>query len=69
MSLLDTVIAAKIALGCEDRYEALNDIMRSLETVSPYDFAKMFRVLENNSAEEFMIQYMTAFNKEVYPAY
>ena len=67
--LLEQVIEKKIALGCEDRYSALRDIKKSLETVSPYDFAKMFRVLANDSAEDFMIEYMTAFNKEVYPAY
>ena len=69
MEQLNKVIEQKMKLGCTDRYDALHDIKRSIDTTSPYDFAKMFRVLENDSAEEFMIQFMTAFNKEVYPAY
>lgn len=68
-TLLEKVLAVKINFGCSDRHEALLDIQRSLESIAPYDFAKMFNVLENDSAEEFMIQFMSAFNKEVYRAY
>lgn len=69
MSLLDIVVQKKIGLGCMDRYDALEDIRRSLNTTSPYDFAKMFGVLRNESAEDFMMEFMSAFNREVRPCY
>lgn len=66
MELLNNVISKKINLGCGDRYDALMDIKKSIDTVGMYEFAKQFRVLVNESAEEFAIQFMSTFNKEVY---
>lgn len=68
-SLLGQVIRAKIKLGCADRLDALEDIKLSLDSYGPYQFAKMFHVLKDDSAEEFMIQFMTAFNRDVRHTY
>lgn len=65
MELLNKVIETKIKLGCVDRHDALEDIKLSIDNTSPYDFAEMFDVLVDNSAEEFMMQFMPTFNKEV----
>jgi hypothetical protein len=65
MNLLEQVIEKKIKLGCTDRYDALCDIQMSLRTTSPWEFAKMFGVLVDESAEEFMLQFMPAYNNEV----
>ena len=69
MTLLDKVIAKKIKLGCEDRYDALKDIKLSLDAASPFDVAYFFDVLVNDSAEDFMIEFMTAYNDEVRHTY
>lgn len=66
MSLLDRVVELKIHLGCNDRYHALCDIKTSIDSTSLWQFAKMFGVLDkNNSAEDFAMEYYTAFNNEV----
>jgi hypothetical protein len=62
---LEKVLMVKIIEGCESRVTALNQIRIDIECSSPWDVATRFGVLENNSAEEFMIQYMTAYNEEV----
>ena len=65
MKLLNKVIDTKIRLGCFDRHSALEDIKLSIDNTSPYDFAEMFGVLVDDSAEEFMMQFMPTYNKEV----
>ena len=69
MTLLEKVVEKKIALGCVDRFDALEDIKCSIDTSSLWQFAKMFDVLVNNSAEDFAMEFMSAFNKEVRCAY
>lgn len=70
MTLLDTVLEAKYKLlGNRGYHDAMIDIKISIDETSPYAFCKMFRVLQDDSAEEFMIQFMTAFNRDIYPAY
>jgi hypothetical protein len=68
MELIEKAIAKKIELGAEDRVEALEDIARSIEfggCGGLYGFALQNRLLIDDSAEEFAIQYYTAYNKEV----
>ncbi len=69
MTLLEKVIAAKIVLGCDDRQDALLGIRKSIEIDGLYQFAKTYRVLVDNSAEDFAIEFMSAFNDEVFVAY
>jgi len=66
MSKLDKVVKIKMGLGCFDSFDALVDIALSIDNYGLWNFAKMFRVLdENESAEEFAIEFYTAYNKEV----
>lgn len=65
MDLLNRVIDMKMTLGCADRRSALEDIALSVEATGMYATAKTFRVLVDESAEEFAIQFMTAYNKEI----
>ena len=70
MKYLDKVIAKKIELGCIDRQDALEDIRKSFDNTSPYQTAKFFGVLdENESAEDFAIEFMTAYNNEIWARY
>lgn len=67
--LLESVIDKKIELGCNDRMSALEDIRIGIEQSTPYEFAKMFGVLVEDSAEEFMVQFMGSYNFELSPIY
>jgi hypothetical protein len=48
-----------------DRYMALDELKTWIDMEGPYEFAKQWGVLVNNSAEEFMMQFMNTFNREV----
>ena len=53
-------------LWCNDRYEALENISMMVDRIGMYGTALHYGVLnENKSAEDFAIEFMTAFNKEV----
>jgi len=66
MSLLEKVVDAKLKLGCVDRVAALEEIADAVEASgSFYGVAKMFRVLVNDSGEDFAVEFMTAYNAEV----
>lgn len=68
--LLDKVIEKKIALGCSDRREAMEEIRnQTRRECSFYSVAQTFRVLVNESAEDFAIEFMTAYNKEIAGVY
>jgi len=73
-NLLDKVMNAIIpTLGpctTEDdiqyaRCEALCIIKTNIQLDGAYTYAKNWGVLVNNSAEEFMMQFMNTFNREV----
>lgn len=67
-TLLQTVIALMIARReANDRHDALIKIKRRLDsTPSFYPIAREYGVLINGSGEDFAIEYMTAFNAEIY---
>jgi hypothetical protein len=69
MKLVEHVIATKIALGCADRFEALCDIKRSIDSTSLWQAAKTFNVLRDNSAEDFAIEFFSAYNAEIAQIY
>jgi hypothetical protein len=72
MELIEKAIAKKIELGAESREEALEDIARSIEfggVGGLWGFAMQNRLLVDDSAEEFAIQYYTVYNREVAPRY
>lgn len=63
---LDMVIDQELKLGIPDRIAALEDIAISIDNNNLYSFAKTRGVLDHReSAEEFSIEFMTAYNKEV----
>jgi hypothetical protein len=47
------------------RLESLDIIRKNIQLDGPYGFASNWGVLVNNSAEDFMIQFMTVYNREV----
>jgi hypothetical protein len=64
-NLLDTAIeAVREVLDC-DRRGALEHLSNQIDRKGAYTVAKLHEVLVNNSAEEFMIEFMTAYNNEV----
>lgn len=70
MTKLEKVIGFKMKLGCADRREALEDILIGWKETGPYGVAKTFGVLdESESAEDFAIEFMTAYNKEILPIF
>lgn len=69
-SLLDKVVSAMYELGCSDRRAALVEIARQADRDGGFfHIAQTYGALVNNSGEEFAIQFMTAYNKEVSPRY
>lgn len=62
---LERVVAMNIALGSADRAAALCDIKLSTERRGLFQTARAFGVLVANSAEEFAIEFYTAFNAEI----
>lgn len=69
-ALLEKVIASKIALGCDDREDAMEEIRAEVDRYgSFFHIAKTFGVLVNESAEEFAVQFMNAYNNEIRPIY
>ena len=66
MSLLEKVIYAYIDAGwAACREEALIGMKRWIDAASLYAFARDNDVLVDGSAEEFAIEFMTAYNDEV----
>jgi hypothetical protein len=67
--LLDKVLERAAAKGFS-RDNALINIAEIVDhRKSPYDAAKHWDVLVDNSAEDFMIQFMSTFNEEIYRRY
>lgn len=50
-----------------DRADILVTIHSRIHRSSPWQFAKEHNVLVDNSAEEFMIEFMTTYNSEISP--
>lgn len=70
-NLLDKVIETLLALNDSkiyDRYTALEYIAKQTDQ-DLFGFAKLHRVLVDESAAEFACQFYTAFNEEVYYRY
>jgi hypothetical protein len=70
-NLLDTVITNLLALNDSkiyDRYTALEYIAKQTDR-DLFGFAKLHRVLVEDSAADFACQFYTAFNDEVYYRY
>lgn len=70
-TLLDTVIANLLALKDDriyDRYTALEYIAKQTDQ-DLFGFAKLHRVLVDESAADFACEFYTAFNDEVYYRY
>lgn len=60
---------AKIT-GTTDRYTNLVEIDKSCTILSTWNFAQLNNLLdENRSCEDFACEFMSAFNKEVYPKF
>ena len=66
--LLDKVLGLAKAKGF-DRDAALLEIASVTDRKGNYAAAKRWGVLVNNSAEDFMIQFMGTFNSEIYYRY
>lgn len=66
---LDIVLKRAEALYPNDRYAALVAIAEITEKHGLYRACKHWDVLVDDSAEDFAIQFYTAFNKEVYYRY
>lgn len=71
-NLLDKVLNAMIGTipnAADDieyaRCEALCIIKANIQLDGPYCYAKNWNVLVNDSAEEFMMQFMATYNREV----
>ena len=69
-NFLTPVIERIIAEGAEDRIDALEVIAVKMERMGSWGFAKEYGTLDlSNTAEEFSIQFMSAYNKEIGPRY
>ena len=56
--------------GTTDRVTNLTEISKSCDLTSTWQFAQLFNLLdEDRSCETFAIEFMSAFNKEVYPKF
>jgi hypothetical protein len=66
MSKLDDAVQTiRETLDC-DRSDALRYIARKVDKDGAFQFAKTFEVLDsNNSAEEFMLEFMETYNNEI----
>jgi len=67
--LLDTAIdSVREILDC-DRKVALEHLSNQIDRKGAYAVAKLHEVLVDNSAEDFMMEFMEAFNNEVHRKY
>lgn len=66
---LDKVMNFHLAMNNNDRYLALESVKKSFDIEGPYQVAYTHNVLVNDSAEEFAMQFMTAYNNEICPVY
>ena len=68
-NLLDTAIGSvREILDC-DRKGALEHLSNQIDLKGAYAVAKLHEVLVDNSAEDFMMEFMEAFNNEVHRKY
>lgn len=68
--MLERAISLLAGMGIEDRRDALIEISTSIDIQGAWGFAKMYRLLdEDNSCENFMIEFMTAYNNEISKKY
>lgn len=69
-ALLDKAVKAVLADGMvPDRDYALEFIKLELETMGPHYVANAYGVMVNDSAEDFMMQFMAAYNAEIGATY
>ncbi len=70
MPLLEKVVEVFTVFDSgKDRRDILMDMQDMIDNAGPYQFCKSFDALSNSSAEDFMIEFMTAFNKECFHCY
>jgi hypothetical protein len=62
-SMVEALVLDMRSDGLTTTDNALHDIHAVFDRLGPYEYAKRFGLLVNNSGEEFAIQFMSAYNE------